>query len=1391
MAKELFTKGIEYQVRYNSCVLQELWHYFNLLVLQIIIFLMPTSSELNSGQNFLAQWMSNPSRAGVILNRGFPSLETGRENQSKANTSSSFTVKSTDFSDTCSFLSDDSLHEEQILDSKSPYRVQSDTNEAHAVFPHTKKAQQLSMCKDALVHWENTKTDVEPDVGDAKEAAYRDPLFKKLEQLKEVQQKKQEELKRQQLEQIQRLLEEQEKLLTLVSGQQTPSGLTLLSEDQSPKYGTSINSTTIHKAMPFLSHMCQNQTRENTHGPEILSCGYVQEREMNPCRTMSKECLLSSKGDSTSPDFFHEAQCLEACVKTQNDLKEENKSITGESILPCWEKMTEQLPEGKEVTNSKKPGDSSDINSGRKLLAVSSIEERPIKAAIRERKQTYEEFLEEQIQMEEQELKQRQLQEAEISLLTKTVPKRPFLKRGEGLARFTNAKSKFWKPKESKLIIHQSMPEEQSVFKADRLQMQRKTALSNKELVTEMKKNNPIKTKASSAVSQKSKVLRSNNGKIISPSKMKIQIGKKFDGQFRDQIKLEKNSKLEPNKENIPECTKPFEIGCKVRNKPQFMEKPLISTELTHPTSVSQSSVGHIVKDPEFSFEISFQKKLDNWEKEKEKENLELDEFLFLEQAADEISFSSNSSFVLKILERDQQTNKGHRMSSTPVKSGHQIKTNVTNTVTPHNQNKKLDYIKQDDNMCEMTKHLESKTSPLSLKEQTIKLSKKAFHTTTSENHIKWNGSEDEDDGNSAISSDFEEQLDSTIKATNEDMKKFFSSSREDNPEKGNGKGPFRDTRKEGKSRDIDLDLSDKDDSSDESIVVESMNDKIPESSRSSCTNINKIDFDDERTWTDLEENESKHDILGNEDVNGFLLMDSCSKTEIVNLDKAVKRKVAPIKKGDDLCKSNKNISPPPTSDLMMKLFPSLKPKPKSDSHLASESELNKSQEQPLGASVRSQILREKVVELETEIERFKAENASLAKLRNERENALENLRKEIADFEQQKAKELARIEEFKKEEMRKLQKERRVFEKYTTTARAIPDRKERGEIQVLKQQIADLQEELKRKETKWSNTHGRLKSQIETLAKENTDLREEIKIMEQFRLEAWKKAEAIENNLKNEHPLISVKKEESTNPLLGFQKSQNLSSSQMEKYKKNHSRGQGNLPRRPKSAPVQDLSNSDKRQLIPSEIFEPLICPVPDSKVQEEIHEEISHPDGKIEKVLKSGCHVILFPNGTRKEVSSDGKTVTITFFNGDVKKVMPDERVIYYYAATQTTHTTYPEGLEVLHFSSGQIEKHFPDGRKEITFPDQSIKNLFEDGREESIFPDGTIVRVQQDGNKVIEFNNGQRELHTPQFKRREYPDGTIKTVYSNGHQETKYISGRVRIKDKDGNVLMDTKL
>ncbi|XP_005355503.1 centromere protein J [Microtus ochrogaster] len=1332
------------------------------------MFLMPTSSELNSGQDFLTQWMTSPSRAGVILNRGFPVLEA-EEKQAITNVSTSFPVKATRFSNSFSFSSEeDSFHEEQKLEAGGPYKLHSESSEACAVFPLVKKEPIVS-CQDAPGYQEDNKNDFMSDLSsELKEVTNKNPLFKKLEQLKEIQQKKQEQLKRQQLEQLQRLMEEQEKLLIMVSGQNMLPG-TLLFDDQSQTHRTPGSLAT-----PLLpSESYRNPAQENPHASNILS-----DEQSNFCRTTHQDSVLTLKN---AFDLFYESKYPETHVK-RKDLKEENHNHpSGEGVLPCWEKRMGKSEEGKNV-NLGKSGDSSQ---------VVNVEERPIKAAIREQRQTFEDYLEEQIRLEEQELKRKRLQEAEGPLLTKAKPKQPFLKRGEGLARFTNAKSKFQKGKESKPVNSQSPPEDQSVCKVDRQHLSRKTALINKDLCAETptaKKDSKARTKAGSApLSQKSKVTKINMRESLSPPGSKVQMGKKCDGQLRHQIKLERNVQAN-NKENVPACIKSCDAGCKTQGR----ERLSLPTGLVDGVT-SKSLRNETGKDTESSLDISLQKKLENWELEKEKENLELDEFLFLERAADEISFSSNSSFVLKILERDQQLYRGHRMSSTPVKA---VRQENTHQMDPSGQRNHSDNVAYERKSEAILLPLEPGSSADGSREPSWEVSKKAFQTSPCGSQRCW-GANDDDAANSESSTDSEEQPDVTIRPSPEAGDRVFSN-KEDSPQVCSAKGPFKDTgTQEDKWRDADLDLSEKEYSSDESIIVESLKNKVSEPSRfPSSQDVSKIDFDDERSWTDLEENSCKHNvILRDEAIYDTPQTQYPSKTEVCVLDKTIKRKVAPVKKGEDFSKSDRSRSPPPPSDLMVRFFPSLKPKPKIDSHLENEPKLNMSQDQPPGDSVRSQVLREKVIELESEIEKFKAENTSLAKLRIERESALEKLRKEITDFEQQKARELARIEEYKKEETRKLQKERKVFEKYTAAARTFPDKKEREEIQALKQQITDLQEDLKRKETKWSSAHGRLRSQIEMLVKENTDLREEIKVMERFRLEAWKRAEAIESSPKAQY-VTATKKDDATNSSIQFQKSHVSSRAQVEKYKKKYLPAQGNLSQRAKSVPPRDLGISDKGQAaLPKEPCEPVNFPDLEYKnkeeKEEEIQGEISHPDGKVEKVYKNGCRVILFPNGTRKEVSADGKNITVMFFNGDVKQVMPDERVVYYYAAAQTTHTTYPEGLQVLHFSSGQIEKHFPDGRKEITFPDQTIKNLFADGQEESIFPDGTIVRVQRDGNKIIEFNNGQRELHTAQFKRREYPDGTVKTVYANGHQETKYTSGRVRVKDKDGNVLMDTEL
>lgn len=53
-----------------------------------------------------------------------------------------------------------------------------------------------------------------------------------------------------------------------------------------------------------------------------------------------------------------------------------------------------------------------------------------------------------------------------------------------------------------------------------------------------------------------------------------------------------------------------------------------------------------------------------------------------------------------------------------------------------------------------------------------------------------------------------------------------------------------------------------------------------------------------------------------------------------------------------------------------------------------------------------------------------------------------------------------------------------------------------------------------------------------------------------------------------------------------------------------------------------------------------------------------------------------------------------------------------------------------------------------KEIIFPDGAIKYLHPDGKEETTFSDGTVVRVVN-GVKILEMPNGQKEIHTNNYK------------------------------------------
>ncbi|XP_010290077.1 PREDICTED: centromere protein J-like [Phaethon lepturus] len=419
------------------------------------------------------------------------------------------------------------------------------------------------------------------------------------------------------------------------------------------------------------------------------------------------------------------------------------------------------------------------------------------------------------------------------------------------------------------------------------------------------------------------------------------------------------------------------------------------------------------------------------------------------------------------------------------------------------------------------------------------------------------------------------------------------------------------------------------------------------------------------------------------------------------------------------------------------------------------------------------------------------------------------------------RSQELTHPLEYNRDQIHPLQKEKVAHSKFKGTARVTAENVKSQEIQILKQQIAGLQEEFKRNESCWHAAYSKLRDQVEMLTRQNMELRDELRVSEHQRRKAEKSPEAVNfMDRKSETPVAEAILQETAS-----------SSKQEERARRDNRKSHGISHVGPKtslqkhffrdvnSKVVHQLSTTGRTtddRKSPGAVSHPSggfkepnsssyvkgrSLPISDSSEDMSLSHNHSNDtcsfalcsnneETEVEEVLTDGRQIITFPNGTKKEISADKRMTTISFFNGDVKKIMPDQRVIYYYADAQTTHIAYPDGLEVLQFPNNQIEKHYPDGTQEIVFPDHTVKCLYSDGFKETFFPDGTVVKVEKSGDKIVVFSNGQKEIHTAQFKRREYPDGTVKTVYRNGRQETKHSSGRVRIKDEDDSIILDKK-
>ncbi|XP_016939613.4 centromere protein J [Drosophila suzukii] len=471
--------------------------------------------------------------------------------------------------------------------------------------------------------------------------------------------------------------------------------------------------------------------------------------------------------------------------------------------------------------------------------------------------------------------------------------------------------------------------------------------------------------------------------------------------------------------------------------------------------------------------------------------------------------------------------------------------------------------------------------------------------------------------------------------------------------------------------------------------------------------------------------------------------------------------------------------------------------------------------EEPLTQELqeKANLVKTRLEELEAEIAHFKAQNAQLLRLKQQHELDQAKCTQDHMEAMERVHDEKIQAEIYLHDERMKIEEERRKFEQQMRLQKSNANTKEKKEIAALKQELEGLQLQLKQKEQTHVSAQARLRAQLRASEKEQRNYRDEIELLsrENKRLEQElvkisresnsKMLQEINRNIARLAP--KVLPSASTSQILdeNGRRAQSLDGTagkpakQREPPNRRQSSGSAQVRSRSRS-----LGRNKKKPEALDESYassssadeEEVVAPVTAAKVDTPPAAN-SSSDFKREIMNADGSKDIWYPNGNLKKISADGMTIRMLYFNKDIKETdIREGTVKYYYAETNTWHTSYLDGLEILEFPNGQTEHRRKDGTIEIHFPNNSIKVVDPSDAEkleEWRYADGTHLVQLRNGDKILNLPNGQKEIHTKLNKRREYPDGTVKLVYPDGSQETRYSNGRVRLKDKDGKLIMDT--
>lgn len=308
--------------------------------------------------------------------------------------------------------------------------------------------------------------------------------------------------------------------------------------------------------------------------------------------------------------------------------------------------------------------------------------------------------------------------------------------------------------------------------------------------------------------------------------------------------------------------------------------------------------------------------------------------------------------------------------------------------------------------------------------------------------------------------------------------------------------------------------------------------------------------------------------------------------------------------------------------------------------------------------------------------------------------------------------------------------------------------RKEREDISALKLQIEQLKETIKLKDTRYGMAQARLRNQIKCLEKENGELQEEVATIrkQNARLEAHNKMKERHQLGKKAHSDYDNQTKllhEINRNLTKFTAENNLA---LPEKVSAHSRTNSKTPLKNKQPNFQCGDSSDESRDNRARNKTPKKCTglpkQPDSK--------------KIE---------------TNQKEQSDSEELSDT----SEEDLVENEDVI---------ERAYVETFGLFDNKQSRSRNNSTKSTSNCTSPQSTVST-----NQSSPPRARNRAKSSNSEERVLLLGNGQREVHTKEHMRREYPDGTVKYLYPDGVQETRYANGRIRIKDAEGSLLLDS--